>query len=178
MKLRDRIVVALCSILLIAAAGVVILQIFGWIFPLEYLLTTVADPNGRWVAGLVSGAILLIGLILFFDSLRYSEPVEAIVHETAMGQVRTSITALENVVRKAVRQVRGVREVKPLVRPLEHGVAVLLRVILIPEVNVPEVAEQIQNNVRKYLREIVGTEVLEIKVLVDNITYDVNARVE
>lgn len=178
MKIKDRIMVALSSLLLVALATVVILQILGWTIPFDYLTATFADPSGRWVAGLVSGAVLVIGVFLFFDNLRVSSPAEAIVHETAMGQVRTSIVALENVVRKAVRQVRGVREVRPLVRPMADGVSVLLRVVLIPEVNVPEVAEQIQANVRKSMLEIVGTEVLEIKVLVDNITYDANARVE
>jgi len=95
-----------------------------------------------------------------------------------LGRVVTTVQALESVVHRAVRQVRGVREVKPLIRVEAAGLIVVVRVVLSPEVKVPEIAEQIQQNVKTQINDTIGTEVVEVRVKVDNIGYDAAARVE
>jgi uncharacterized alkaline shock family protein YloU len=101
-----------------------------------------------------------------------------VVRELKLGRVVTTVQALESVVHKAVRQVRGVREVKPLIRIDGAGLTVILNIVLSSDVKVSEIAEQIQENVKNQVNETVGVEVLEVRVKIDNIGYDATARVE
>jgi uncharacterized alkaline shock family protein YloU len=103
---------------------------------------------------------------------------EGVTQELKLGRVITTVQALESVVHKAVRQVRGVREVKPVIRIDTAGLVIILNLVLVPEVKISEIAEQIQENVKNQINQTVGIEVLEVRIRVENIGYDANARVE
>ncbi|NLK52681.1 MAG: alkaline shock response membrane anchor protein AmaP [Syntrophomonadaceae bacterium] len=178
MKLRSRLIILLFSLLLIGLGGVVAALALGWRLPLDQLMYALNILEGRWLLGLVGTILVLIGLLVFFDGLKPAPSTEGVIQELQLGRVVTTNQALESVVHKAVRQIRGVREVKPLIRVDTAGLTVLLRVVLSPEVKVPEIAQQIQESVRAQIRETIGAEVLEVRIKVDNIGFDPVARVE
>jgi len=95
-----------------------------------------------------------------------------VVHETSMGEVRISLEAVENLVRKVARSTKGVREVKASVRHNKDELSVALRCTVSPEVSIPEVSEEIQNSVRQYVKRVVGVELAEVQLEVENIAND------
>ena len=178
MKVKVRLVVSLFALLLIGLGGVTLAIALGWMVPIDQFMAALEQVQGRWLVGLVGAILILLGLVFFFDNLKSGPAPAGVIQELKLGRVVTTVGALESVVHKAVRQVRGVREVKPLIQVGAAGLIVTLRVVLSPDVKVKEIAEQIQENVKVQVNETVGTEVLEVRVKVDNIGYNTAARVE
>ncbi len=109
---------------------------------------------------------------------RFSD-TQAIVKETPQGKVKVSLIAIENLVKKTVRQVKGVRDVKAIVRLLDaKKLQVQIRVITSPEISVPDLSNEIQQTVKEYIFDVIGIEVNQVTVVVDNIAVDSKTRLE
>lgn len=168
MGIFDRIILTLYTFSLTFISFVTVLIALGWDRPLRYVEESLAGRDGRLVVGISGAVVLIVSLRLLYLAFR-RYPRQTIVHETAMGEVRISLDAIENLVRKAVHQVRGVREVKAAVASAPGGVAVRVRASVTPDINIPEASDQIQNTVKNYVRNVVGIGVQEVKITVDNI---------
>jgi uncharacterized alkaline shock family protein YloU len=72
-----------------------------------------------------------------------------------------------------------VRDVRATVYPRDGTIGARIRAVVSPEANVPETARQIQQAVSDYTRNVVGVEVSEVRVFVQNITNEARrSRVE
>ncbi|MBS3968766.1 MAG: Asp23/Gls24 family envelope stress response protein, partial [Clostridia bacterium] len=79
---------------------------------------------------------------------------------------------------RAVSTVKEVKEVKPRIKMLSEGMALLLKITIIPDTNVPNVTREIQEKVSQYLKEYCGIEVFDVEVVVDKIAQPVRSRVD
>ncbi len=146
--------------------------------PLDWLAIALVHPNMRITVGLVALLFLLVSLKFFVNSITgRREPYQAVIHDNALGQVRVTVPALENLVHKVASQVRGVREVRPRVTCLPDGVVIFVRAAVTPDTNIPRISEEIQNRVKEYVAEVAGVNVANVRILVDNISSDITQRV-
>lgn len=149
----------------------------GWTAPL-FLLKAVFYPGQPEVFWSVTAIALLVGLRLLWVSLS-SKPRgrHVVLTESALGQVNVSLQAIESLVGKIVSQFNGVREVKPNIIPVQQGIGIKIRVAVTPDVNLPQLSEEIQNRVKSRVLEVTGITVNTIKIMVENISVH-KARVE
>lgn len=166
----DRGLMALYSLVVTVLLLLGVLVMAGWQLPLVWLKDLWRDPgqrSGLWAALVV---LFLAGLRLIMAAWQKPKAGgRAVVHEGALGQVRISLQAIESLVDKVVGQTQGVREVKSGIIPLAAGVGIEIRVVVTPDVNIPELSRQIQEQVKTYVYQVTGVSVSEIKVLVSNI---------
>ena len=143
-----------------------------WQQPLYFLWQGPYVYNEQLYLALIFAVLLLMGLRLFWVSLtrRNNAGGKAVVHDYKLGQVRISVLAIENLVKKAVGQLPGVKEVKPRVVEHQKGMGLHIRVVVTPDISIPEVSREIQQKVQEYLAQTTGITVSEIKVIVDNIS--------
>lgn len=125
--------------------------------------------RGRMVVGIIGTAFFAVSIRLIFLAFRRQGGGQPVVHETTLGEVRISLSAVENLVRKVARSAKGVREIKAVIRHDKDGIHVLLRGTVSPEVSIPEVSEEIQSSVRQYIKRVVGVELAAIRLEVENI---------
>lgn len=170
MGLFDRIVLTIFTFSLAFISFMFILLPFGWYVPLTVLQRSLMNANGRWTVGLIGALFFIVSLrfIYFGFSRRY--PLKTVVHETNLGEVRVSLYAIESLVKRVSRQVRGVREVKAWINTMNDGIGVQMRVWVTPDSNIPKVSAEIQNSVKTYVHDVVGAEVRDIHIFVENIT--------
>lgn len=173
MGIFDRVILTLYAISLTFISFMIMLVALGWDVPFDYIRTSLANPGGRWSVGLLATAFFVVSLRLLYYAFRRRHPSQTVVHETALGEVRIALDAIENLVRRAARQVTGVREVKASVTSNPAGIAVGLRATVSPEVNIPSVSDEIQNTIKNYVRNVVGIGVAEVKIYVENISDEV-----
>jgi len=178
MKLFDRVLLAVYSLVLVAVSLLALMMAAGWTTPIDYIELYFTHTESRWVIGIVAALLLLIGLNLFFSNFQRRPVIPSVTQHTQFGEVRLSITALESLVHRASRKIAGVKEIKPRVRPGSEGVTVLIQAILLPDQSIPEVSEQLQQQVKEYLQEAAGLDVVEVKVLVQNVSHEAKVRVE
>ncbi|KUK36462.1 MAG: Alkaline shock protein 24 [Thermacetogenium phaeum] len=178
MRLSYRFFLPFFSLIVAAVAVFFISLAAGWEPPLSALYEFLAIPSNRWAIGVASFAVLLVSLYLFLTSFQKSSEREVVLRETEHGYVEITNSALEDLIRRAARHVRGIREVKPILRHNKEGLSVILRVGVNPDATIPAVSEQVQQITRDYLEEKAGIQVRGISVLVESVSFEQKARVE
>ncbi len=179
MRIFDRVVLAVYTLTLDVLAVVFVLMAFGWRVPLELVRTSLDNVQGRWLIGLISAFYLAISFRLIVYAFRRKYAGQAVVHDTSLGEVRISLDGIENLVKKVARQVQGVREVRGNVQMSPDGLRVSLSITMSPDISIPSVSSEVQSTVKSYVRNVVGVEVAEVRVQVENITAEVRrSRVE
>ncbi len=151
------------ALLLASASG-------WWQQPLYFLWATPLKEETQVYFYLLPALLLVIGLRLLWVALTRSQSGKAVVHDYMLGQVRISLVTVENLVKKVVYQIHGVKDVTPRVMQTRGGIGLYIRAVVAPDMNIPEISRQIQHRVQEYLSETTGITVNEIKIMVDNIS--------
>jgi len=176
MGLFDRIILTVLTFIVAAFSAVVILLAAGWLVPLELFWDVLRDDGGRWLIGVLAGLTFIIAVRFIYYGFHLSGPDQTLIHESDFGEVRIAIGAIENLVRRVARQVKGVRDVRGWVNPAGGRLHVRLRVVIAPDVSVPDVSTDIQNAVRQCLGSVVGVEAGDVRVFVENISNEAQSR--
>jgi uncharacterized alkaline shock family protein YloU len=177
MGIFDRIILSIYTLLLaFLSLGVVLLSLR--LISLEWVWTGISYINGQWEAGLVGAVFFLVSLRLLLAGLRSHRTKDAIVHHTEMGDVHISLDAIKNLVEKIARHTRGVRGVKVRVHQdgQGQGLKVYLKAVVSPENNVPSVSEELQKRVHEHIKNTVGVELVDVQILVENISNDFKSK--
>lgn len=167
----DRFLLLLYTLGTMIVLFVIGLAVAGWTTPIYLFQVSLSRYDHRIIIGIITVVFLILSIKFFLQSLtRERRLPQAVVHETGIGQVRVSNEAVENMVSRIVNQVRGVREVSPRVIFLPEGINIFIRVVLLPEINIPQTSDEIQNRVTDYMSEVAGIKIKSVKILVENIS--------
>lgn len=179
MSLQDRIINGVMAFGYLIGSVFIILIALGWTTPLLYLENYLLYTTSHWLMG-ITGAILFgVAFTVFLSNFR-SKPVKfTVIHETTLGAINITLPALENLVLKSAHQIQGIKEVKPLLKIVPgQGLAILLKVQVAPDINIPSVTESLQKAVKEYLLKTAGINVEAIRISVNRISWDGKSRVE
>lgn len=175
MGIFDRVILSIYTFLLaFLSLGVVLLSLR--LISLEWVGTSLSYIYGQWEAALIGAVFLLVSIRLLIAGLRSQRAKDTIVHHNDMGDVHISLSAVENLVEKTARHIRGVRGVKIKVSRNGQDLKVFIKAIVSPENNVPTVSNEIQQRIYEQIKNTVGIELADIHVLVDNISNDFKAK--
>lgn len=173
MNMLRRFLLCLWSLALIAGASVAGVCAFRedvaqyWLRRLEIVLLS---GQFFWWLLLFAVALLLVGMLgVFVSFARKAQPTEVVVGVGEGGQVNISLTAVDNVVRKAALSVNGVKEVKSHLKPAAGGLGIKLEISIPHDIIVPETAAAVQEAVKTQLQAITGLTVAEVTVLVSSV---------
>ena len=121
-------------------------------------------------------AVFIIALIFFAMSIifllsgvRSNKDKKAVSKHTNIGEVKISLNSIENIALNAARKVNGVRETKAYVNKIDDNVAISIKLVVMPDVNIPSISEDVQERVKKSVEESSGISVKEVKVIVESI---------
>ena len=179
MRLYERAFLLVYTLLFTAVTFIMILIALGWAQPLDMIIRLAEAPYGRVMFGIVSFLLFVIGIRLLLLSLNRHSDQQTTVRETPHGKVKVSLIAIENLVKKTVRQIKGVKDVKAIVRVVEgKGVQVQIRIVIVPEIHVPNLSADIQQSVKEYIHDIVGIEVTDVLIVVENITIEGRSKID
>ncbi|MHB1125356.1 MAG: alkaline shock response membrane anchor protein AmaP [Bacillota bacterium] len=178
MKFWERVLLAIYALIVVVLSALALSVAAGWTVPLDLVNASFGNLSSRWIIGAVSALLLLLGLSLTMGQFRHPPVIQALVQSTSLGEVRITLQALENMVSKVSRNIKGIREIKPRVRIAPDGVAILLQAIVSPDQNILLVTGQLQETIKDYIQSTVGIDVLEVRVMIQSITQDARARVQ
>jgi len=173
MNMLRRFLLCLWSLMLIAVAAVIGVCAFRtkvaqyWLSRLETLML-----SGQFFWWLMLGAVILmiIGVLSLFAALaRKARPHQVMIAMAEGGQMNISLAAVDNVIRKAVMGVNGVREVKTHLKPLGNSVGVKLEITIPHDISAPETATAVQEVVKEHLLTFTGISVNDVAVLVSGV---------
>lgn len=127
---------------------------------------------------LISIILLGMNLVFLFSGLTENKEKKAVTKLTNFGQVSISINTLENIALTATKKINGIKETKAYVTRRLDTISVLLKIVVLAELNIPTLAEDTQVRVKKTIEESTGIVVENVKVLVENIYGGYKSRVE
>ncbi len=169
MGIFDRTVLVLYTLSLALISVLLVLLALGWYMPFDLLLDYNQDPTGRLVTGMIGLLFLVASLRLLYSAFGQRRAGQIIL-DTEMGEVKISLKAVENLVNKVGKQVKGIRDVKATVGGNEKQVKVTLYAWVQPESNVPEVTAELQDTIKRQVRNVIGVEVSQIRIYVEDVT--------
>ncbi|WP_258359300.1 alkaline shock response membrane anchor protein AmaP [Moorella sulfitireducens (nom. illeg.)] len=167
----DRALLALFALLVAVLSLGTLVVVAGWAVPLDLFELSLRRPDYRIIAGLVATVLFLLALRFLVASVRPAAAREeqAVIKAAELGTASISLPALENLVIRAARQVKGVREVRTRLHVLPEGLSVKLNITVSPDRNLPELAAALQQQVHEYIVATAGLEVPEVQVRVNGI---------
>lgn len=168
----DRVVLTLYTFSLALLSGLMVVVAIApdWAQPHVWFEEALrSGGRGRWAIGLIGAVFFAVSVRLISIAFRRKGGGQPVIHETSMGEVRISLDAVENLIRKTARSIKGVREIKVVVTHGKDGLHVFLSGTISPEVSIPEVSEEIQGSVRQYVKRVVGVDLIDIRLEVENI---------
>ena len=161
-------IMTLYNLLLIGLSAVIIALALGNTEPLQWIDQAFGTFQNRILSGSVGIILALAGFILLIHLFRSREENEVVVQESIAGKVIITVPAIKQIVLKAVKQVEGVREIKPEVTSGKNGVVVSLTLMVNPDYKIPEMTAVVQEKVANLLEEVGGLKVAEVRIKVDD----------
>jgi uncharacterized alkaline shock family protein YloU len=131
-----------------------------------------ASSNARLALGITGVLLLFISALVVQITMGRIQREKTIAFENPDGQVTISLSAIEDFIKRSLKQLPEVKELRPNVRAGKKGITIVNRVILFSDVNIPETTEKIQNIVKTRVQDMLGVEEqINIKVHVVKIVH-------
>jgi uncharacterized membrane protein len=149
----------------------------GWTLPLAFM-NFLEVPDYRWGVAIVSIFLVVMAGWILGAVVQHPREREVIIRESLLGKIKITATALESLIRRAARQVRDVREVRPILYYDRQGLVVVLQMNINPDADLPAVSQDVQDKVQQCLEQKAGVQVHQVQVLIQSVTMDSRLRVE
>ena len=96
---------------------------------------------------------------------------QAVVQEGQLGEVRIALTAVEDLVDRLIMQNSGIKEVKSKVMMVPQGIGIQVKTMVTPDVQIPEMSQAMQQQIRDKVLEVTGIQVQDIRILAVSYTH-------
>lgn len=134
--------------------------------------TIYSTTNTRLALGITGILFMFISIMVAQVAMGKIQRERTIAFENPDGQVTISLSAIEDFIKRALKQLPEVKELKPSVRAGKKGISIISRVTLFSDVHIPETTEKIQNIVKSRVQDMLGVEEpITIKVHVVKIAH-------
>lgn len=175
MKLRwyDRILVALGGLVLVALGVCVILAAGGVIqLPAPLAFDSWLGDGWQWMPLVFLAGVLIIiwGLWLFIRAFRRgSEPGGRyyVLKNEEGGDVKISVHAIDHLVRRVVDQYTQIVSTKVKIGGKEDAMKITLHMVVDSEVRIPELVDEVREDIKRSLAHSAGVTVAVVQVYVD-----------
>lgn len=185
LKVFDRILLALLLIVGIVCAFV-LFGVSARIIPEKSALDFVSLFYAGTVNALILAGcglvLLLVCLKLVFCGRERQEPkAEAtVIRQGDIGGTFIALSAIDTMVQKHCRQQSKVRDCSSSLRAVNDGVAISLKLSVLPDTDVVALTEELQKSLKAYIESLTGVNVTEVSILVESTAaqYPTAGRVE
>lgn len=175
MSIINRIILVPYMIVMIIASILVICFVFN-VFYLDEIVRYVKMIPGKMEVAAVAGVFLVLSLFVLCSALIKRGEKSFVVNVGQEGAVSVGAVAVKNFVEKSAMQVPSVQNVKATVCTKGDALKVSLVAGILPDTNVPEVSQQLQTKIKENVKETIGKEVADVKVLFNTIAYENKAK--
>ena len=128
--------------------------------------------NARLCLGATGALLIFISILVMQIALGKLTREKTIAFENPDGQVTISLSAIEDFIKRTLKQLPEVKELRPAVKATKKGITIINRVTLFSDISIPETTEKIQNLVKARVQDMLGVdEPINIKIHVVKISH-------
>lgn len=172
-KLIDRFILWLLLILLIAIAAALIGISFHFIpiTSINFLAEIIyAHQINAVIVGCIGLVILALALRVMFAGKgkvkSAPQPATALIQASEQGSIFITLAAIDGMVQKHVRNNDRIKGCESQITAVSEGIAIKLKLSLLPDTNIPELTTALQASVKEYIESLSGIQVTEVTILV------------
>jgi len=120
--------------------------------------------------------LLIIALYLIWLKQKITQQVPLVNINTDDGDIKISTFSLKQIILNILQnKIQDVKEIYPEIQIIKSGgIKTILKLVVMPDCNIPQTAQAIQQKLKVELPRISGVEVREIKINVDKLYCDEN----
>ncbi len=174
MGLGTRFILGICGILIIAVG---IFSVGIYLNLIDVSGTILANFAGQEATAITGLVFLIVGLAILGVSFKGAnkedgKKVKSIIQYNERGEINISFQAIENMVLRVSRDIHGIKETSTKVSVTEQGMVIELHVKVLPDLQIPPLAAELQGKIKEYVEDKTGMPVNEVSVSVENIVVD------
>lgn len=169
-RIKDRFLVAIAGLILIACAAAAVLEAFFGFKLAEAVHAFVTKGDILHIAITVAASVivLLLGLYCFCFLFRRSRRAKSFVmQKTEAGELSISVKALEGLVNRCLEKHDELNVSKMWLSNSKKGLNIHMIASLATGVNIPLTVSNVQKQVKQYVTSCSGVDVNEVRVQVD-----------
>lgn len=156
------------SVLVYLTIGSLLMIVALHIVSMDDVFTAVREAyRGFWSSFqtfLVGFLFICVGLAFAKLLIARARSEDALMYQSEMGRITVSLTAIEDIARKALKKFLVVKDCKVKTHLHDSELDVILRLTLWSTLNIPDLLRDVQEEVRQKLTRVLGMEhPLEIK---------------
>ncbi|MBN1353918.1 MAG: alkaline shock response membrane anchor protein AmaP [Candidatus Omnitrophica bacterium] len=174
MRFLKRLIIILHAVILLAIGSIFVLMYFNVLTPdnitqaVSYIYN---QPDIKLVFGIAGVLFVAGGLLMAQINLGKLQTEKTIAFDNPEGQVTVSLSAIEDFIKKSIRHIEEVKELRANVTASKRGINISCKATIFADTNIPEITERIQNIVKAKVRDMLGVEeAINIKINVIKIS--------
>lgn len=178
MNILDRIVLTIYMLAMVLLSLCIIVLPFNLI-PMETVDYIKNQIFENWYYSLVGLLLFIVSARLLILSITTDNKSKRGVTKPAeFGDIKISIETFESLALRVVKQVTGIKDVKVRIGLVNGELIIYTRLLVMPDVNIPQVVGEVQNKIKSYIESTTEVSVKEVKVSIDNIASTSATRVD
>lgn len=136
------------------------------------------DPTAKFIMFTIGFIFFTLSITFLFSGFKSDKDKKAVSKYTNIGEIKISLNTMENIALGASRRLNGVRDTKAQVIRQAEGVAIVIKAVVMSDINIPALSEDIQIRVKNAVEDSCGIKVDHVRVVIENIYTNYKARVE
>ena len=136
------------------------------------------NHSAKLIMFVITLIFLVLSVMFLFSGFKSNKDKKAVSKYTNIGEIKISLNSIESIALNSSRKLAGVRETKAYVTKLSDSVSIVIKTVILTDINIPALSEDIQIKVKTSVEETTGIKVNDVSVIVDNIHTGFKARVE
>ncbi|QCX32699.1 alkaline shock response membrane anchor protein AmaP [Caloramator sp. E03] len=133
----------------------------------------------KWYYFIILLLLIIINMYFIISIFIGSRsPKIGVLKSMPEGDMYISNETIKSLVLKTIEQTKGIKDAKVFVKPGKDNMNILIKALVVPDINIPSTIKNVQENVKNYIENIAEIPVGEIKVVIEDIAQNTKLRFE
>lgn len=175
MNLMDKILLGMYMLLMVFISLCIIIIPFN-IIPYNIINTILINFSNNILYSLIGLILLFVSIKLLLSTIISQKKENINITKVGeFGELKISGATFETLSIKIIKQINGIKEYKVSVGTDIDGVIINAKLLVLPDINIPQLTAEVQTKIKNYIEAITEISVKQIKVTIDNIALSTTA---
>lgn len=129
----------------------------------------ISRTYNSWQAAVVYLVFLLMAVFVIFPYFTDKQFKSTRLLSSESGDITITISALSNLIKDRVREKERFDDIKVKLEEQEEGLKIILNGTLTVPGNLPTISENIQQDLKSYIKQTTGIQVAKVQIRIDDV---------
>lgn len=168
MKIIQNIFSFIIALILIVLTISLSLYSFG-LLSANFIPDLIVNSYNSWQVGIIYLILLIMSLFVIYPYFTDKKFKSTKLLSSESGDITITISALSKLIKDRVKEKEKFDDIKVKLEEKEAGLKILLNGNLMVPGDLPAISENIQRDLKSYIKETTGIEVEKVQIRIDNV---------